>query len=170
MHLGLSTDCELVLVQQVRELRDIEMQELVQFVDLREMELEKVLSRCLQVRTVHAVGQGRNTWRGRQNTGGTDLGGGVQVLIQGYSLMLLLFLPRQFVASICPLRNSTHIFFTGSIWYWLAASSSDWTLLLFTDILTHGRENVNNANFLFVWFCFLNKVQKKLCIVTGLCR
>lgn len=122
------------------------MQELVQFVDLCEMELEEVLSCCLQVGTVHTVGQGGNTCRGRQNTAGTDLGEGVHVLIQGY--LSLLFLPRQFVASICPLRNSTHIFFTGSIWYWLAASSSDWTLLLFTDILTHGRQNVNNPHFL----------------------
>lgn len=82
MHLGLSTDCELVLVQYVRELRDIEMQELVQFVDLGEMELEEVLSCCLQVGTVHTVGQGGNTCRGRQNTAGTDLGEGVHVLIR----------------------------------------------------------------------------------------
>lgn len=49
--------------------------------------------------------------------------------------MRLVLLPRQFVASICPLRNSTHIILTGSIWYWFAASSNDWTLLLFTEIL-----------------------------------
>lgn len=72
VHLGLSTDCELVLVQQVCELRDIEMQELVQLVDLSEMELEEVLSCCLQVGTVHAIGQGGNTCRGRQGTGGAD--------------------------------------------------------------------------------------------------
>lgn len=45
------------------------------------------------------------------------------------------FLPRQFEASTCSFKKSTHIFFTGSIWYWFAASNKDWTLLLFTEIL-----------------------------------
>lgn len=145
-HLGLGADGELVLVQQVRELRDVEVQELVQLVDLGEMELEEVLSRCLQVGTVHAVGQGGDTCRGGASQHRLR-GGGVGVRIQVY-LYASSFLPRQFVASICPLRNSTHIFFTGSIWYWLAASSSAWTLLLFTDILTHSRENVNNPRLI----------------------
>lgn len=54
--------------------------------------------------------------------------------------------PRQLVASTCSFRKSTHIFFTGSIWYWLAAFSRDWTLLLFTEIL-RSHHNTNGTKF-----------------------
>lgn len=50
-------------------------------------------------------------------------------------------LPKQLVASTCSFKKSTHIFFTGSIWYWLAAFSRDWTLLLFTNILQEHKKH-----------------------------
>lgn len=64
MYLGLSTDSELVLVQQMCELCDVQLQELIQFVDFSEVQLEEVLSCCLQLGTVHTVCQGGNTCRG----------------------------------------------------------------------------------------------------------
>lgn len=55
------------------------------------------------------------------------------------NLKFAFLLPRQLEASTCSFKKSTHIFFTGSIWYWFAASSKDWTLLLLTEILQNRR-------------------------------
>ena len=54
-HLRLGAHGELVLMQQVGELRHVQLQELVQLVDLREVDLHKVLRRPLQVGAVHAL-------------------------------------------------------------------------------------------------------------------
>lgn len=76
------------------------MQELVEFVDFSEIELEEVLCGCLKIGTVHAVGQGGDTCRGKTQRG-TDLWGGVYILILVYLFALLSYyqdsLLRQFV-------------------------------------------------------------------------
>lgn len=68
-------------------------------------------------------------------------------------------LPRQLEASTCSFKKSTHIFFTGSIWYWFAASSKDWTLLLLTEILQNRRCKIRITKI--TYFVVVKKKKKK---------
>lgn len=58
LYLGLSADSEFVLVQYMCEFCDVQLQELIQFVDFGEVELEEVLCCGFQLRTVHTVCKG----------------------------------------------------------------------------------------------------------------
>lgn len=69
------------------------------------------------------------------------------LLFSKQSKKFAFLLPRQFEASTCSFKKSTHIFFTGSIWYWFAASSKDWTLLLLTEILQNRRRKVSTNTY-----------------------
>lgn len=57
-YLGLSTDGEFVLVQQMCELRNIQLQKFIQFIDFSEVNLKKIICSHLQLWTVHAVCKG----------------------------------------------------------------------------------------------------------------
>ena len=60
-----SPDGECVLVQQVCELGHVQLEELIQLVDLCEVEVDEVISSCLQLGAVQTLGQGGDTY-GRQ--------------------------------------------------------------------------------------------------------
>lgn len=62
-YLGLSTDGEFVLVQQMCELRNIQLQKFIQFIDFSEVNLKKIICSHLQLWTVHAVCKGWNAYR-----------------------------------------------------------------------------------------------------------